>query len=236
MKQYTMEGFINGEFDVRVGTKHWFEFMRLCKAQNLRFEAGHEPDNPEIFSYAKNYGRGLAVGCGHYHPRTLTYHGDHFQLWEVIDYEKFIIGTNPYQILIDCDGTTTTATMTINGREIKTAIARRNPADKFDWKKGATLAFERLWNSQRKAEKKPAVREVKRWANPGEYIKIVNAADSFHGENYDNGDILQVIGCYGYNGAVNAKGANVAIGPYEYVVLEGYRPYETAAKKSQKED
>lgn len=129
-----------------------------------------------------------------------------------------------YQILIDCDGTTTTATMTINGREIKTAIARRNPADKFDWKKGAVLAFDRLWNSQRKAEKRTEVREVKRYAKPGEYIKIVYAESNAR-ENYHNGDILLVTGyCKVDDCWVNAKGANVPIAPHEYVVLEGYRP------------
>lgn len=130
-----------------------------------------------------------------------------------------------YQILIDCDGTTTTATMVINDREVKTAIARRNPADKFDWRKGAELAFERLWNSQRKAEKKPEVRAVKRYANLGEYIKIVDAEDT-HDENYHNGDILLVVEYYEgkRDGWVMAKGANIVAGPDEYVVLEGYRP------------
>lgn len=130
-----------------------------------------------------------------------------------------------YQILIDCDGTTTTATMTINDREIKTAIARRNPEDKFDWKKGAVLAFDRLWDSQKKAEKKPEVREVKRYAKPGEYIKIVDA-ESYYAENYHNGDILMVVEYYEgkRDGWVMAKDANMVIDPDEYVVLEGYRP------------
>ena len=118
--------------------------------------------------------------------------------------------------------------MTINGREVKTAIARRNPADKFDWKKGAELAFERLWNSQRKAEKKPEVREVKRYANPGEYIKIVNSFPGYE-DTYHNGDIFQVTRCSYYSngerdGWVSVKGINIAIYPKEYVVLEGYRP------------
>ena len=115
--------------------------------------------------------------------------------------------------------------MTINDREVKTAIARQNPEDKFDWRKGAKVAFERLWNSQRKAEKMPEVREVKRYANLGEYIKIVDA-ESAYAENYHNGDILLVVEYYegGCDGWVMAKGANIVIGPDEYVVLEGYRP------------
>lgn len=130
-----------------------------------------------------------------------------------------------YQILIDCDGTTTTATMTINGREIKTAIARRNLADKFDWKKGAELAFERLWNSPKKLGEKPEVREVKRWAKPGEYIKIVYVWDGYS-NSYHKGDIFLVTRSYQgtLDGWVCVKETNVAIYPKEYVVLEGYRP------------
>lgn len=145
----------------------------------------------------------------------------------VVDFDQidFCPCKPSYQILIDCDGTTTTATMTINGREVKTAIARRNPADKFDWKKGAELAFERLWNSQRKAEKKPEVREVKRWVKPGEYIKF----SSVHGdcERYKNGDILKVenvIEVCGEDGFAQIACCGVIATPDEYVVLEGYRP------------
>ena len=145
----------------------------------------------------------------------------------VVDFDKIDFDPREpsYQILIDCDGTTTTATMTINGREVKTAIARRNPADKFDWRKGAELAFGRLWNRPKKAEKKPEVREVNRYANPGEYIKIVDAESNTR-ENYHNGDILLVVEYYEgqRDGWVQAEGANVVIDPDEYVVLEGYRP------------
>lgn len=84
---------------------------------------------------------------------------------------------------------------------------------------------ERLRDSPRRAEKKPEVREVDRWAKPGEYIKIVDAEDAFN-ENYHNGDILLVTEYYEgeLDGWVQAKGASVVIDPDEYVVLEGYRP------------
>lgn len=148
----------------------------------------------------------------------------------VVDFDQidFCPCKTSYQILIDCDGTTTTATMTINGREVKTAIARRNPEDKFNWRKGAELAFERLWNSQRKAEKKPKVRKVKRYANPGEYIKIVNAFPGYE-DAYHNGDIFQVTRCYyssngESDGWICVKGTSIGMHPKEYVVLEGYRP------------
>lgn len=217
MKKYSINEFFAGNVDIRCkNDKQKMAVLKECDKRGVVWNGDEKvtdfiPDCSVLeISF---YGNGRLTQSSGHADRN------------VVDFDQIeFLRDNCYRIVIDCDGTTTTATMTINGREIKTAIARRNPADKFDWRKGAELAFERLWNSPKKLGEKPEVREVKRFAKPGEYIKIVNAADSFHGENYDNGDILQVIGYYGYNGAVKAKGANVAIAPYEYVVLEGYRP------------
>jgi hypothetical protein len=40
--------------------------------------------------------------------------------------------------------------MIINGKEVKTAAAKRNPKDKHDWKMAANVAFDRLWAKQEK--------------------------------------------------------------------------------------
>lgn len=228
MKQYTMEKFIEGKFAVKVNANNCKEFLEMCAKRGLRWGSGEKANefvpNFDIFEEGvaiihemRSNGMRLAY-------MVFSYTGDGVP---IIDYKDFVDEKAPacYQITITCDGTTTTATMNINGREIKTAIARRNPADKFDWKKGAELAFERLWNSQRKVEKKPEVREVKRYANPGEYIKIVDTWSDCN-ENYHNGDVLMVEEYYKGrpDGWVQAEGANVVIDPDEYVVLEGYRP------------
>lgn len=55
---------------------------------------------------------------------------------------------NRYKITIECDGKTTTARMEINGKEVKTAQAKRNPADAFNWRTGAETAFGRLWGKR----------------------------------------------------------------------------------------
>jgi hypothetical protein len=57
-----------------------------------------------------------------------------------------------YRIIIDCDGNNTKAYMIINGKEVKTAAAKRNPKDKHDWKMAANVAFDRLWKKQEKPE------------------------------------------------------------------------------------
>jgi hypothetical protein len=59
-----------------------------------------------------------------------------------------------YQIVIESNGDTTTAKMFVNGKEVKTSTAKRNPNDKHDWKMAANVAFDRLWQKQEKREEK----------------------------------------------------------------------------------
>lgn len=71
-----------------------------------------------------------------------------------------------------------------------------------------------------------AVREVSRPAEVGEWIKIVESHDS----RYKNGDIFNVISG-GYVGEGNAwiysqVYERMLVCPFEYVVLEGYKPQE----------
>lgn len=73
----------------------------------------------------------------------------------IADFEDIDLGeavpSSPYRITIDCDGKTTTVRMIINGKEIKSATARCNPADKFNFKFGATVALNRLFSREPKA-------------------------------------------------------------------------------------
>lgn len=219
MKKYSINDFFAGKVDIRCkNNKQALSLLKECDKRGVVWDNNLKATSilhlmPVLEMDFFGNGR-LTQSYGHDERNVVDF-----------DQIDFCPCKTSYQILIDCDGTTTTATMTINDREIKTAIARRNPEDKFDWKKGAELAFERLWNSPKKLGEKPEVREVKRYANPGEYIKIV-AAGSDCAENYHNGDVLLVVEYYEgrQDGWVQAKGANVVINPYEYVVLEGYRP------------
>lgn len=67
------------------------------------------------------------------------------------------------------------------------------------------------------------IKELKRRAKKGEYVKIVDAVLSYG--KYKNGDILQIVDDtddyvrYGHN-------RNEVLFDYEYVVLEGYKPDE----------
>lgn len=219
MKKYSINDFFAGNVDIRCkNAEQKMAVLKECEKRGIIWNCYEKATNfiPDCSVLEISfYGNGKLTQSNGHDDRN------------VVDFDQIEFPrSNFYRIVIYCDGTTTTATMTINDREVKTAIARRNPEDKFNWKKGAALAFERLWDSPRRAEKKPEVREVKRFAKPGEYIKIVDATAGCYGGTYRNGDILLVTGYYKEmrNGWVNVKGTKIAVSPNEYVVLEGYRP------------
>lgn len=103
------------------------------------------------------------------------------------------------------------------------AEANCNPADEFDFRTGAKLAFNRLMGEDVKPDN--GVREVKRKAKVGEYIKIVDAHPYLI--PYKNGDIFKVIST-GEPVVVIEKDGTPATSAWnkEYVVLENYKPEE----------
>lgn len=110
----------------------------------------------------------------------------------------------------------------------KKAEANCNPADEFDFRTGAKLAFNRLMGEDAKPDN--GVREVKRKAKVGEYIKVVYAMPCLI--PYKNGDIFKV-NCVTTSGCICKKSEeNVGLWHREYVVLENYKPEE----KSQEDD
>lgn len=103
------------------------------------------------------------------------------------------------------------------------AEANCNPADEFDFRTGAKLAFNRLMGEDVKPDN--GVREVKRKAKVGEYIKIVDAHPYLI--PYKNGDVFKVISTSEPGVVIEKDGTPVTSAWYrEYVVLENYRPEE----------
>lgn len=104
----------------------------------------------------------------------------------------------------------------LDKRTGKKAIAKCSPEDTFDFNIGAKLAFERLIGENK-------VREVKRRAKKGEYVKIIDEFISYG--NYENGDILKIVDdeekCVRYGADLGG-----VLYDSEYVVLEGYKPKE----------
>lgn len=111
------------------------------------------------------------------------------------------------------------------------AEAKCNPADEFDFRTGAKLAFNRLMGEDVKPDN--GVREVKRKAKVGEYVNVVDAHPFF--DTYKNGDILKVI-CTSDSGCFCQKtDVECFLWHIEYVVLENYKPEEKAQKEDDSE-
>lgn len=112
------------------------------------------------------------------------------------------------------------------------AEAKCNPADEFDFRTGAKLAFNRLMGEDVKPDN--GVREVKRKAKVGEYIKIVDAYPYLI--PYKNGDIFKVISTSKPGVVIEKDGTPVTSAWHrEYVVLENYKPEEKSQEENENE-
>lgn len=110
------------------------------------------------------------------------------------------------------------------------AEAKCNPADEFDFRTGAKLAFNRLMGEDVKSDN--GVREVKRKAKVGEYIKIVDAQPWMI--PYKNGDIFKVVSTSKPGVVIEKDGKPVTSAWHrEYVVLENYKPEKEPEKKDE---
>lgn len=111
------------------------------------------------------------------------------------------------------------------------AEAKCNPADEFDFRTGAKLAFNRLMGEDVKPDN--GVREVKRKAKVGEYVKVVNAKPIFG--TYKNGDIFKVTYVTASGCICKNSDGDTGLWHEEYVVLENYKPEEKAQKEDDSE-
>lgn len=108
------------------------------------------------------------------------------------------------------------------------AEANCNPAD--DFRTGAKLAFNRLIGEAVNPDN--GVREVKRKAKVGEYIKIVDAHPLFN--SYKNGDVFKVVSVSRSGVEIKKDETQVTAAWHEeYVVLENYKPEKEPEKKDE---
>lgn len=109
------------------------------------------------------------------------------------------------------------------------AEAKCNPADEFDFRTGAKLAFNRLIGEDVKTD--IGVREVKRKAIIGEYVKVVNAKPAI--PSYKNGDIFKVTYVTASGCICKNSDGDTGLWHEEYVVLENYKPEKEPEKKDE---
>lgn len=109
------------------------------------------------------------------------------------------------------------------------AEAKCNPADEFDFRTGAKLAFNRLMGEDVKPNN--GVREVKRKAKVGEYVKVVNAKPAI--PSYKNGDIFKVTYVTASGCICKNSDGDTGLWHEKYVVLENYKPEKEPEKKDE---
>lgn len=109
------------------------------------------------------------------------------------------------------------------------AEAKCNPADEFDFRTGAKLAFNRLMGEDVKPD--DGVREVKRKAKVGEYVKVVNAKPAI--PSYKNGDIFKVTYVTTSGCICKSSDGDTGLWHEEYVVLENYKPEKEPEKENE---
>lgn len=108
----------------------------------------------------------------------------------------------------------------------KVGVAICSPEDEFDIYEGLRLATERAYGKVEGYKKPNPVKEVKRKAKVGEYIKIVRPILAVG--LYKEGDILKVSDAKKrdkvYCDGILIGGVSYCIYDTEYVVLENYKP------------
>lgn len=141
-----------------------------------------------------------------------------YKILEWSDYKK-----NTNSVHIYTDGITTTAILKDGKKTIRTGQAKCSPDDAYDFNVGARLAFDKLMVVE-------SVREVKRRAKVGEWVKVINPRNVPKDKGidaYKKDDILQIIKTSYWVMFKNGIAENrkvYALTDDEYVVLENYKP------------
>jgi hypothetical protein len=128
------------------------------------------------------------------------------------------MNTRDRSIHITTDGKTTHAVLKEGGKVTKRAKAICSPHDEFDFETGARIAFDRLCTSLAENSAFKGVREVKRPAKVGDWVKFIKD----HGGYLTPGSIHRVVS--ERDGILWFPSNCVCSDHDKYVVLEGYTP------------
>lgn len=109
-----------------------------------------------INAEGRGYGKGMSIRKTFLDEPPLTFEMESvkkpsFDFGKLLHQHLVDINMNdPYDIHISSDGKTTTARFYVNGKLVRTAEANCHPDDRFNFKTGAEVAFDRLFEKQRK--------------------------------------------------------------------------------------
>lgn len=138
-------------------TEQWQRdtFLTMCQEASMTWRNFIDATSDIGMKFSANIGISFNfTDNGH-----LGYSDKNFYLsegWRVVSYLDFVNLTgimestkeNKHEITITSNGVETTATFAVKGKVIKTATARCHPEDRFDFHKGAEIAFNRLFEKE----------------------------------------------------------------------------------------
>lgn len=231
-----MKHFINDKIAVRTGTgEHLVTFLKMCKEAGIRWINGAEATK---LTSNLPYDDQTCVSCGGTRKGCIGYGSALFYRsigYKVIDYIDFInlevedkrelvvplddlkkiIADDKYKITISSNGKLTTAVFEVDGNIVKTATAKCNPADRFNFHTGAELAFDRLFE---KKHKELDLQNLK----PGDKVRV--RKDLEIGRNYNFGESQEIFtrAMSAFRGTVVTikKARHRSDGSTEYFVME----------------
>lgn len=189
---YTMEDFKRKKIIVRVDKDRLEEFLGLCEDEGMLWISGNKP-REYLYYYHPSLGRGFP-GTGITACTELDSEGRlawcniedykyHYGI-KIVGMKDFLDHLEPaphtkYKITIESDGTTTTAHMEINGKQVKSTQAKLHPVDKFNFKTGAEMAFGRLWEGEKKIKKKEPIFNHELFFKVGDRVVCEYANDNY---------------------------------------------------------
>ena len=144
--KWTMRDFTTKPIAVRVGQKHVREFLQMCEDEGLRWHNCNKPMEfvPSLFGDDLSITANSESAKG----KLMCSPAKHYRCcmnMEVVDFEDFAGNHPKYRIVIESDGKDTKAVMEVNGEKVRESEAKLHPNDKFSWRTGAEIAFDRLW-------------------------------------------------------------------------------------------
>lgn len=225
MKKCTYKEFLKGEFSILVTQDTIKDTLEKLSQTNLKWRSGDNPNeinplNDRSYEYLGLVAKNGSLSC----TTDLLWYAPLITMDQLVIEEDDI---KPHDFIGLC--VWTEADYLCNVGELyyfKNGIATWNDGDSsaryssiYDLNNKNTHTFQMV-----------EIKEVKRKAKTGEYVKIVNADNipqTKGVDDYKNGDILQIIDDLGFNVTYSNKTSSnnlcKELRDYEYVVLEGYR-------------
>lgn len=217
--------------DIVVNCKSLEEYNRLKEEYEKICKDGIVIKYPQVFDSITCYRLTTFSMC---YDKISYYKERKYKIIQLSDLEEFVTQCENYEIHITNKQNKTYGVMKSNGVIIKKVETTKHPLDDFSFEVASDVIMDRLFDRQIKATNPLEIKEVKRRAKVGEWVKVINAGivpKTNEVPDYRNGSILQVVAIDdNYKDAV-FYGTDTAdydmekiICRNEYIVLENYMP------------